>query len=86
MSSKQEPGNAPGGPKNLGARGRWQSWRSRVLDPLAEVLRKPSPTRRMLLVVGLFLIMFRAGGGQYGAGRRRLASGGCSLPGRAGPA
>ena len=75
MGMKQEPGGAPGAGKPRGGPSLREVWRTRVSVPVSEVFRKPSPTRRALLVVGLFLIMFVAGRGQQRARRRRLGSG-----------
>src|SRR5690606_35655324 len=58
MGMKQEPGGAPGAGKPRGGPSLREVWRTRVSVPVSEVFRKPSPTRRALLVVGLFLIMF----------------------------
>lgn len=57
MSTKDER-SAQGTDKVREAHRLWAVWRARVWDPAAGLLRRPSPTRRGLLVTALFLIMF----------------------------
>nr|MBO2472081.1 metal-dependent phosphohydrolase [Bacillota bacterium] len=57
MTTKEERG-AQGSARAKGIRQWWTYWRTRVWDPLEQLIRRPSSARRALLVVGLFLIMF----------------------------
>lgn len=58
MGNKHERNNNHGPVKARDAHKRWESWRAHVVDPIVQLFRQPSPARRALLVVGLFVIMF----------------------------
>lgn len=58
MGNKQEQGHTHGSAKSRDARKQWASWRARVMEQIEHLFNRPSPARRALLIVGLFVIMF----------------------------